>query len=301
MPRLLVVCSLAAVAAVAALVVPAPAGAQAKTNYEVLYHGKSTRAFRLFGIYSTRAAADRIAKWLRDHDHFTAQVRPTNRPVPKIVPRKASADLPVNLTVTMSRARDLFHWCASQANARPPGVAIAFRYPIDGCYARAELMIEMMRNKKYHPYRVWSVANGEPLHARSRNVKAGYVEWGYHVAPILRVREPGKPQKWYVIDPSLFNEPVTIARWENAQKKGPGSPMPYITLTRVGDAPTWPGGQKKPGTGYWPGSDPREGLHKHAVATMKRYKALEGKVGLDLPRDWLASLSFTRPQVPAGW
>src|SRR5262249_5916255 len=158
------------------------------------------------------------------------------------------------------------------------------------CYARAQLMIERMRTQKLHPYRVWSVANGEPLHAKTTNVRAGFVEWGYHVAPILRVRIDARTQRWYVIDPSLFRQPVTIAQWEAAQMKTRASHKPYITLTRVGEAPVWIDNKRKNGTGYWPGADPREGLHNHAVATMKRYKPKEGRVDLGGdPTRWYAS------------
>jgi hypothetical protein len=134
------------------------------------------------------------------------------------------------------------------------------------------------------------VANGEPLHAKSKNVKAGFVEWGYHVAPILRVRID-RTQSWYVIDPSLFQQLATIDQWESVQMKTRTSHKPYIALTRIGEGPVWVDQKRKNGTGYWPAADPKEGLHNHAVATMKRYKALEGKVEADFaPLRWYALL-----------
>jgi hypothetical protein len=259
--------------------------AQAKpTTYTVTYRGKGNPTFHLFGHYVSKEAADRIVKFLHDHGNFETKVTASNTPIPVPPQRKPTAALPDAATVTMSKARAVFQQMAAQRD-------IAFRYPIDGCYARAELMIERMRQQKLMPYRVWSVANGEPLHAKTTNVRAGFVEWGYHVAPLLRVRTDARNQRWYVIDPSLFKQPVTIEQWEAAQMKTRASHKPYITLTKIGEAPVWIDHKRKNGTGYWPGADPREGLHNHAVATMKRYKALEGRVdaGSD-PTRWLASL-----------
>jgi hypothetical protein len=144
------------------------------------------------------------------------------------------------------------------------------------------------------------VANGEPLYARTKNVAAGYVTWGYHVAPVLHVRVNAKTKAWYVIDPSLFHHPVTIVQWENAQKKSPSSHTPYIAMTRLGEAPLWIDHQRKPGSGYWPGADPGVGLHNHAVQTMQRYKALEPRAALNLAVPvQLASLINTLE--PAAW
>ncbi len=265
---------------------PPDARAQAgAVHYAVDIHGPG-RPFHLLGYFSTRAAAERAAHYVREHRHFTTRIRVIRGPLPRITPRRPSGLMPTSITVTPTQARQMFSLMARQSD-------IDFRYPIDGCYARAELMIERMRQRRLHPYRVWSVAHGEPLYVRTRNVRAGYVQWGYHVAPILRVRLEPSRQQWWVIDPSLFSHPVTIQTWENIQRRTSSSPMPYITLTRVGDAPVWVDGRRKPGTGYWPGADPPQGLHRHAVETMRRYKALEGRVSLpgSLRRFALVSLS----------
>jgi hypothetical protein len=279
MLRRLLLSTLLALPMLAVAVPVAPAQPKV-TTWSVYFRGKGRPDYHLFGHYVKKEYADTIARFLRDHDHFETQVRTSNTPIPKIPPRKPSELMPTNVTVSMTKAREMFSLMSRQKD-------IAFRYPIDGCYARAELMIERLRQQhKLHPYRVWSVANGEPLHAKSKNVKAGFVEWGYHVAPLLRVRIDAKKQSWYVIDPSLFQQPVAIDQWETAQMKTRSSHKPYIALTKVGEAPVWIDHKRKNGTGYWPASDPREGLHNHAAATMKKYKALEGKVSapFDDPR-----------------
>jgi hypothetical protein len=235
----------------------------------VHFRTKGKAAWNLFGVYASQASAKSIREHLIKHG-FEVQLRASALPIPKVPPRKPTGMLPTSSTVTYSEAVKVFRLMAGQKD-------IAFRFPIDGCYARAELMIERLRKKRLHPYRVWSVANGEPLYARTKNNPHGHVTWGYHVAPVLRVRFGKASQRWYVIDPSLFTRPVTIDQWEGAQMRTKKSHKPYITVTRIGEAPVWIDHKRRNGTGYWPGSDPKIGLHAHAVATMKRYKPWEGK------------------------
>src|SRR5262249_49067031 len=151
--------------------------------------------------------------------------------------RPASRPLPANELVKEAKATEVFNWMARQRD-------IAFRYPIDGCYARSQLMVERMRKQGFHPAKVWAFANGESLYARTRNNPKGYVTWSYHVAPVLRVRVTPKVQRWFVIDPSLFQQPVPIAAWEQAMRKSANSHRAYLTVTRIGHPPTLLSGKK---------------------------------------------------------
>jgi hypothetical protein len=173
---------------------------------------------------------------------------------------------------------------------------IAFHFPADGCYARAHLMIRRMQKQGFKPYKVWSFANGDSLYVKTKWHPKGEVTWRYHVAPLLRVRTKDGKQAWYVIDPSLFPEPVTIARWRNIQKHPKSRYTPYITVTRLGQAPKDAKGNLVAGTGYWPGADPREGLDAHAVKMMRLYKPYEGRA---LPPGVVARLEVGRPDVLA--
>jgi hypothetical protein len=157
-------------------------------------------------------------------------------------------------------------------------------------------MIERMQKNGFKPRKIWSVANGEELFAKTKNHPRGYVTWGYHVAPVLGVRQQNS-RRWYVVDPSLFDKPAPIAQWVNAQMRSPRSHRPYVTLTKLGEAPIWVDHKRKPGTGYWPGSDPRPGLHDHAVTMMKKYKPWQGK---DPPRS-VAHFPEPTAVVPARW
>src|SRR5262249_14822390 len=78
-------------------------------------------------------------------------------------------------------------------------------------------------------------------------------------------------------DPSLFARPATVAQWEQAQMRTKVSSKPFLTITRIGEAPTGIDRKRKPGSGYWPGPDPPGGPDAHAVATMRKYKPWQGK------------------------
>jgi hypothetical protein len=212
-------------------------------------------------------------------------------PVPEVGPM-ASSD-----TVTLAEAKRTFDWLAGMQD-------ISFGYVDDGCYARAHLMIKRMQARGLKPAKVWSFANGEPLHVKRTN--GTYVTWRYHVAPMLRVRLNNGKQAWAVMDPSMFPGPVPVSKWGQAQKKPNGRYNPYITLTRLGQAPRDPHGRRYPGTGYVPGADPSRDLNGYSMMIMRRYKPLENNF-----TTWLVArrsrpmgapvLASARPTVPAPW
>jgi hypothetical protein len=182
--------------------------------------------------------------------------------------RKARLARPKVLSWT--QARIVFKLMALQSD-------ISFGFPTDGCYARAHLMVRRLQALGFHPFKVWSFANGERLFCRTRSNPRGYVEWAYHVAPTLLVRSSKGKIRHLVFDPSIFKRPVTIARWARAQKRYQNSRNPFICITRIGQAPRKPIGIC-PGTGYWPGADPRHGADYHALGVMKLFKPWEGRM-----------------------
>jgi Glutaminase len=238
----------------------------ATTRYSVSYRKAGGPAWPEYRTFVSVKEAQGAAKALYQKG-YEVQVL-ARLTLTRLPPLAKTADLPLDRTVTLSQARQVFAWMAGQRD-------IAFRYPVDGCYARAHLMIARMQSKGYKPYKVWSFANGDPLHVRTPNVRSGFVEWKYHVAPVLRVRGANGKQTWAVIDPSMFKGPVTITAWRNAQRKPGSRYQPYITVTALGVAPKGPSGHRLPGHGYWPGPDPKEGLTRHAVTKMAEYKRKE--------------------------
>jgi Glutaminase len=172
--------------------------------------------------------------------------------------------------VTPRQAKKVFRWLAAQKD-------ISFHMPSDGCFARAHLMVRRMQRLGLRPGKVWSFANPDSLRVRTRFHPGGYVEWKYHVAPFLQVRSARGKIVNMVLDPSLFNRPVSVAAWRNAQKKYKHS-RPYICKTRFGQSPTLPGGARAAGSGYWPAKDPARGPDSHARKVMRLLKPYEGRV-----------------------
>jgi hypothetical protein len=241
------------------------------TTSTVVTRDKAGDPWSTFGSYTSQASARRVFEHLaRSGGHAEIELRISTKPLPKLPPRPPSGTLPFEETCSLAKAGEVFRWMTRQKD-------VAFAFPVDGCYARAQIMVERMTKQGFKPRKVWAAANGEELYARTKNHPKGYVTWSYHVAPVLRVRNADGTQRWYVIDPSLHKEPATLTQWEQAMMRTPKSPHPYLTITKLGEGPVWVDRKRKPGSGYWPGADPKDGPSTHAVATMKKYKPWEGK------------------------
>jgi hypothetical protein len=106
-----------------------------------------------------------------------------------------------------------------------PPPCIPFLYPDDGCWARAHEMCRLMIDMGLKPRKVWIQGN---LYVNTKNNPNCHVWWGWHVAPMLCVRGPGRFQtQEMVIDPSLFITPVSKATWKSLQ----GDPNSTLTDT----------------------------------------------------------------------
>lgn len=119
------------------------------------------------------------------------------------------------MAVTLQRARELFRLVNSKlcCPASAPAPCIPFMYPDDGCWGRAHEMCRLMIADGTRPQKVWIYGS---LRADSHNNPSCAVNWGWHVAPTLDVRIGSSTGK-YVIDPSLFDQPVTQATWVSVQ------------------------------------------------------------------------------------
>jgi hypothetical protein len=82
-------------------------------------------------------------------------------------------------------------------------------------------MCRLMIADGAQPEKVWIEGN---LNVNSRNKPNCLVQWGWLVAPTLQVVINGSPQT-YVIDPSLFDDPVPLATWKGVQ----GDPNATLT------------------------------------------------------------------------
>lgn len=90
---------------------------------------------------------------------------------------------------------------------------IPFCYPEDGCYARAHEMTRLMEKKGIIAGKVFLEGD---LRVETKNSPKGFVEWWYHVAPLVAVRK-GDETEMMVIDPSLAIKPVSLEAWEKLQ------------------------------------------------------------------------------------
>jgi Glutaminase len=145
-------------------------------------------------------------------------------------------------------------WFDRFKNDRPN---IPFDYPVDCCYTRAREMAKELEASGVPVGKVWNYASGVPptpyLRVPTTNVplkpdgSEGEVTWGYHVAPIVPVKQPDGSVQPMVIDPSTEPGPVTIDKWK-ADQNDPNSKIvetssaPYYrapdgkTLPDPGDA-----------------------------------------------------------------
>lgn len=174
---------------------------------------------------------------------------------------------------------EMFNYCASQGCNNPGPYAIpnciTFQYVIDGCYARAHKMRQMLSQKfGYCCEKVFSFANSGNATLAVKADKWGgcCVQWWYHVAPLFRVNVKFggfSYQICYVIDPGMFNTPVTLSTWLQAQKNTACNTSANVSMYSI-----------QPGTAYWPtnyagttfGTDPNL---TNTEATLIAYKNLK--------------------------
>lgn len=142
---------------------------------------------------------------------------------------------------------------------------LALRFPADGCYARTHLMVQRLLDQGLAPSKIWAFAASaaDLLWVETPNHPDGRVQWQYHVAPILLVRELDSDAREMVFDPILFDCPVAVERWCSAL---------HDTPTLVWTAPGEPPLPTRGGSGYWPGPDPLEGRDVHAYETLEEYR-----------------------------
>lgn len=115
---------------------------------------------------------------------------------------------------------------------------IPFKYPDDGCYARAHEMVSILEKEMGLKVGKVFLKGGEnyPLKVKTANHPSGCVNWTYHVAPYLYLREKGEKRPM-VLDPSLFTKPEPVMSWAKYQIVKPfkkdslyfTSAMPYFS------------------------------------------------------------------------
>ena len=98
-------------------------------------------------------------------------------------------------------------------------VRVPFESSATGCWARAQAMAERLMQLGYSTENVFVAGQLaiESLYGQDQPGKQGYltplVAWGYHVAPVLRVRDVSGRVIEMVLDPSTSSSPVPLNQW----------------------------------------------------------------------------------------
>jgi len=118
----------------------------------------------------------------------------------------ASPSDPKNIKISVidsAQADSLFKKLASNKK-------ISFKYPVEGCYARATQMGEIADLDGIQTGRVY--AEGI-LNVKTDSAKYPNVSWPWHVAPVAYVKQANGFNQLMVFDPTIFQKPVTVAEW----------------------------------------------------------------------------------------
>ncbi len=146
------------------------------------------------------------------------------------VPPNANAHRTTVVSVIPNQATltSLFNKIANnscgQANA--PSLCITFRYGIDGCYARAHKVKQILEKEGYSCQKQFVYGY---LSAKSPSVGC-CIWWVYHVAVLVKFKNANGVTVERIIDPSLFpSGPVSPLTWRNACQNTECSTTPSIT------------------------------------------------------------------------
>ncbi len=96
---------------------------------------------------------------------------------------------------------------------------IPFKYPRDGCYARATAMAMMAEKSSVIMGKAFATGL---LVAKTNIPNYPYAVWGWHVAPVSYVKHIDGKIELMVFDPGLFSQPVSVNEWADKMKEDIG-------------------------------------------------------------------------------
>jgi len=131
---------------------------------------------------------------------LTKEIRTETQKAVSVIPNQATLNSLFNQIKNQS--------CGTSTASSP---CITFRYAVDGCYARAHKMRQILLNAGYDCEKQFVYGN---LKASTGTC---CVSWGYHVAILVSFKNASGTVEKRIIDPSLFTSgPVTDTAWRNA-------------------------------------------------------------------------------------
>jgi len=107
--------------------------------------------------------------------------------------------------------------------------SIPFSYAVDGCYARAHKMRQIIIANGYECAKQF--VYGSNLAARTPS--GCCVQWSYHVAPLVRFKNAAGAVELSILDPSLFSGPVPLNTWLNKVKDATCVSSANVTSTAL--------------------------------------------------------------------
>lgn len=114
--------------------------------------------------------------------------------------------------LTLDKAVEIFDLLADMQD-------IAFGYKRDGCYARAHIMCRRLVEMGLSASKAWAFEGKKSL--RFVSPEGNKTHWCYHVAAALSVQMPGGGIQDVVLDPSLFDGPVSLKEWGDIMAASP--------------------------------------------------------------------------------
>ncbi len=137
--------------------------------------------------------------------------------------------------VSLAEATQLFKELSGSSFLTSTGgnAPVPFSCPINGCFDRAYVMTQILTEKGIASQKVFAVSRVSAPFGPARSglrvetptaadVAPGgtpAVEWWYHVAPVIRVRQPQGGVVEMVMDPSMAAGPITIQQWTGLMSK----------------------------------------------------------------------------------
>ena len=170
-------------------------------------------------------------------------------------------ELPVSV-ITQKEADALF-------KSFTDDVKIPFKYPFDGCYARATAMAKIAEDKKIIMAKVFVEGN---LIADTDLPEYPVVAWGWHVAPMLYVKNAAGKVEIQVFDPGLFGHPVPLDQWKRKMLLEVPDYPASITATYFGSRFQYFRSQKIP---------LKDDPNRESFKTKWHSEDFEGKLGLN--------------------
>jgi len=123
--------------------------------------------------------------------------------------RTAQVDAGLQQAVSPDRARELFDQLAHAPD-------IPHDFVDEGCHYRAHVEAQRLEQQGVYSEKIFMVPDGADLRINSSKSPIGFTLAMFHTAPCINVEQPDDTTQRMVIDPSLFDQPVSVDQWQSA-------------------------------------------------------------------------------------